>query len=63
MATGVAHEMNNPLTGIIGFARLLMQRDVSEDISDELKIIADGAQRVADILKRPFSFAHPRKPE
>ena len=63
MAAGVAHEINNPLTGVIGFSQMLMQREnVPEDIKDQLKVIADGSQRVANIVKRLLTFARQTKP-
>jgi len=63
MASGIAHEINNPLTGVIGFAQLLMQKDIPEDIRDDVKIINDGTQRVASIVKRLLAFARQHKPE
>jgi PAS domain S-box-containing protein len=63
MASGIAHEINNPLTSVIGFAQLLMQKDLPEDIREEVRIIADGAQRVASIIKRLLTFARQYKPE
>lgn len=63
MASGVAHEINNPLTSVIGFAQLLMQRDVDENLKEDLKVINDGAQRVASIVKRLLTFARQHKPE
>ena len=63
MASGIAHEINNPLTSVIGFAQLLIQKDLPEDIREEVRIIADGAQRVASIIKRLLTFARQYKPE
>ncbi|MCL0090838.1 response regulator [Dehalococcoidia bacterium] len=63
MASGIAHEINNPLTSVIGFAQLLMQRDIADDIKQDLKIINDSAQRVADIVRRLLDFARRREPE
>jgi len=63
MASGIAHEINNPLTSIIGFAQLLMQKDLPEDAKEYAKIINDGAERVASIIKRLLAFARQQKPE
>jgi CheY-like chemotaxis protein len=63
LAAGVAHEINNPLTGVIGYAELLMQEDVSEHIKNDLEIINNGAKRVADIVKGLLRFARQTKPE
>jgi len=63
MASGIAHEINNPLTSVIGFSQLLMTRDIPEDIKSDIAIINDGAQRVASIVKGLLSFAHQHQPE
>jgi len=64
MAAGVAHEINNPLTGIVGYAQLLASRqDLPEDVKKDLKIVNDGAQRVAGIVQRLLTFARQVKPE
>ncbi len=64
MASGVAHEINNPLVGVVGFAQLLMERkDLPDDVRGQLKMIHDGGQRVASIVKRLLSFTRQRKPE
>ncbi len=64
LASGVAHEINNPLTGVIGYAHLLLARkDISRDVRRDLEIINEGAQRVAGIVKKLLAFARQTKPE
>ncbi len=63
MAAGIAHEINNPLTGVIGYAQLLVQQDIPENIKRDLNAIYESAQRVADIIKRLLTFARQTKPE
>ncbi len=63
MASGIAHEINNPLTGVVGFAQLLMRKDIPEDIKMPIETIYNGAQRVASIVHRLLTFARQHKPE
>ncbi len=64
MAAGVAHEINNPLTGVIGYAQLLLSRtDLPDNVKRDLKIINDGAQRVANIVRRLLAFSRQIRPE
>ena len=62
MASGVAHEINNPLTGVIGFSHLLMSRDIPDDMKQDLQVINSEAQRVAKIVENLLTFARQRKP-
>ncbi|MGA7728804.1 MAG: PAS domain S-box protein [Dehalococcoidales bacterium] len=63
MAAGIAHEINNPLAGVLGFSQMLLERDdIPEGIKSDLKLIADGSQRVADIVRRLLTFARQAKP-
>jgi signal transduction histidine kinase len=54
LAAGVAHEINNPLTTILGYAKLL-----EEDHPDiePLKLIAEEARRVQDIIRHLLDFS------
>jgi len=61
LAAGVAHEINNPLTGVIGFSHLILSRDIPDDIKQDLQIIHSEAQRVARIVENLLVFAHQRK--
>jgi PAS domain S-box-containing protein len=63
MASGIAHEINNPLTGVIGYAQLLLQEDLPDNIRKDLETINDGAQRVATIIQRLLAFARQTKPQ
>jgi signal transduction histidine kinase len=57
LASGVAHELNNPLTGIIGFSELLLKKNVPEEIREDLKIINREAQRTAQVVRNLLTFA------
>jgi PAS domain S-box-containing protein len=63
MAAGIAHEINNPLTSVIGYAQLLMKQNIPEDLKEEIGIIHEGAQRVSGIVNRMLTFARQRKPK
>jgi len=64
LASGVAHEINNPLTGVIGYAHLLLARkDILKDMRQDVEIINEGAQRVAGIVKKLLVFARQTRPE
>jgi CheY-like chemotaxis protein len=62
MAAGIAHEINNPLTGVIGFSDMLLERELPQDMREQVEIIASGSRRVADIVKRLLTFARQHKP-
>ena len=57
LAAGVAHELNNPLTSVIGFSLLLLDKRVPDDVKEKLNIINNEAQRMARIVKNLLSFA------
>jgi PAS domain S-box-containing protein len=62
LASGIAHELNNPLTSVIGFAQLLMERDISDDIRDDLKTIYSEARRTAEVVQNLLTFARKHPP-
>jgi len=57
MVEGITHEINNPLSSVIGFAQMLMYEDLPENIKNDVKMINDNAQRIADIMNNLLTFA------
>jgi PAS domain S-box-containing protein len=62
LAAGAAHELNNPLAGITGLSQLLMEREVSDDIREDLKVINSEAQRAANVTSNLLTFARKHRP-
>ena len=64
LISGVAHELNNPLTAILGYSELLKSEDqVSGRGADYLEKLYKQAQRTHHIVQNLLSFARQRKPE
>ena len=61
LASGMAHEIHNPLTIISGEAQLYLERfkGQSEKVDQVLKSIIEECQRAADITRRILRFAKP----
>ena len=58
LAAGVAHEVNNPLTGVLTCGHLLLQRDDLDDEAREmLTVIVDATERVRRIVKSLLDFS------
>jgi PAS domain S-box-containing protein len=62
LAAGTAHELNNPLTSVIGFSQLLMEKNIPDDIREDLKLIYNEAQRAASVTKNLLTFARKHTP-
>ena len=58
LAGGVAHEINNPLTGIFTFTHMLLRRqDIPEDVRTDLETIGQETERVRKIVKGLLDFS------
>lgn len=63
LAAGMAHEINNPLTGVLGFLELLGKQEVPEHLREYIDCISEGAQRVSRIVRDLLTFARQGKLE
>jgi len=63
LVSGVAHELNNPLTAVIGYAQLLRLRDLDDDTKHDLQRIYEAAQRSSQIATDLLTFARSYEPE
>jgi two-component system NtrC family sensor kinase len=64
LAAGIAHELNNPLTGILTFSHLIRKKmpDGSPDAED-LDLVIRETKRCAAIIRRLLDFAREKTPE
>jgi len=61
--SGVAHELNNPLTSIMGYAQLLLSRGLSPSQHVEATKVYQEAERARRIVKNLLYFARDTQPE
>ncbi len=60
---GVAHELNNPLTSVMGFSELLQKSDFDSKYKRHVELIHKSALRCQKIVQALLSFARRRAPE
>jgi signal transduction histidine kinase len=64
LAAGVAHEVNNPLTAVLGFSEILLEDLPPEDPNRaDVQTIRDAALRARTIVRALRDFARPREPQ
>jgi PAS domain S-box-containing protein len=62
--SGVAHELNNPLTSVLGYAELLLAHEpLSESARHDLRTIIEQAQRAKKVIQNLLTFARFYRPE
>lgn len=62
MIGGFAHELNNPLTGILGMSELLQDSQTSDGPRKQLEMLQQQARRAVEIVQNLMYFARPPAP-
>jgi PAS domain S-box-containing protein len=62
MIGGVAHELNNPLTSILGVSELLQDSQTTDAAQKQIAILQQQARRAAEIVKNLTYFSRPQSP-
>ena len=57
LVAGVAHEINNPLTGISAFAQLLLEEDLEGDQRESVQLIKQESDRAKTVIRDLLIFA------
>jgi two-component system, NtrC family, sensor kinase len=62
MASGIAHELNNPLTSIISITELLTEEELPPEPAEDIRAVCQEAKRASRIVKNMLSFARRHEP-
>jgi len=62
MIGGFAHELNNPLTSILGVTELLQEGEVTETVRKQLGMLQQQSRRAAEIVQNLMYFSRPPAP-
>ena len=57
LAAGIAHEINNPLSGVVGYSKLLLEKPLDADIRVKVQKIADSGERCRKIVEGVLLFS------
>lgn len=60
LVAGMAHELNNPLTGVLGYAALALQKAADPATRENLEVVCAQARRAAKIVESLLLFARPK---
>jgi signal transduction histidine kinase len=61
LAAGVAHEINNPINGIINYAQIILDEPDDPDNTDLLKRVIKEGKRIASIVSNLLDFSRRRE--
>ncbi|HKW89387.1 MAG TPA: PAS domain S-box protein [Candidatus Acidoferrales bacterium] len=62
MVSGVAHELNNPLTAIIGVSELLRERAPDDSFRRQTELVQKQARKAAGLVQDLLTFSRPSRP-
>jgi two-component system, NtrC family, sensor kinase len=64
LAAGIAHELNNPLTGVLTFTSLMRQKmPAGSQDAEDLDLVIRETRRCASIIRRLLDFAREKPPQ
>ena len=63
LVSGVAHELNNPLSVVIGYGQLLRSKPLPAELKGPIEMIVSQGERMAKIVQSLLLFSRQRKPE
>ena len=58
--SGIAHELNNPLSVVVGNAHLLLEEDIGDDLRPRIERMTKAAERCVQIVRTFLSMARDR---
>jgi len=62
MAAGIAHELNNPLTSVVGFTELSIESlSIESPLRHDLELVLREANRARSVVRRLLDFARQRE--
>jgi len=61
LISGIVHEINNPLSSIVGYAQLLLTHEIDRDVRSSVDKIHSEAQRTSRIVRNLLNFSRRRK--
>jgi two-component system NtrC family sensor kinase len=63
LASGIAHEINNPLTGILTYSSMLLEDLKDTEYNEDINIIKNETIRCRDIVRKILNFARETRME
>src|SRR5690606_11548805 len=57
LAAGIAHEINNPLSGVVGYSKLLLEHQLEPNIREKVERIAQSGERCRKIVEGVLLFS------
>ncbi|PRP89977.1 Sporulation kinase A [Enhygromyxa salina] len=61
LAAGIAHEINNPLSGVVGYSKLLLERQLEPNIREKVERIAQSGERCRKIVEGVLLFSRSQR--